>query len=66
MNGIGQYFHSPYQVMAEFESDIALFGSPVFMPFAIRQEAQNVGNNHLAANFVNGAAFTIGKPVPFP
>jgi hypothetical protein len=65
-NGIGLYFHSPYQIMAEFESDVALFGSSVFMPFAIRQEAQSVGNVHLTSNFVNAAAFTIGNPVPFP
>jgi hypothetical protein len=66
VNGIGLYFHSPYQIMAEFETDVATWGSPVFMPFAIRQEAQNVGNYHLTANFVNGAGFTIGNPVPFP
>ncbi|HXJ89070.1 MAG TPA: hypothetical protein VMS18_19790 [Candidatus Binatia bacterium] len=66
VNDIGLYFHSPYQIMTEFESDVAIFGSPVFMPFAIRQEAQNVGNVHLSSNFVNGAGFTIGNPVPFP
>jgi hypothetical protein len=64
--GVGLYFHSAYQVMTEFESDLAIFGSPVFMPFAIRQEAQSVGNVHLTTNFVNGAGFTIGNPVPFP
>jgi len=51
--------------MAEFEGDVAIYG-PAFIPFAIRQEAQNVGNYHLSTNFVNGAGFTIGNPVPFP
>jgi hypothetical protein len=66
VNDVGLYFHSPYQIMAEFEGDLANWGSPVFMPFAIRQEAQSVGNVHLSSNFVNGAGFTIGNPVPFP
>jgi len=66
VNGRGLYFHSPYQVMVEFETDIAIWGSSVFMPFAARQEAQNVGNVHLTSNFVNAAGFTIGTPVPFP
>lgn len=66
VNGIGLYFHSPYQIMAEFEGDIAIWGSSVFMPFAVRQEAQSVGNVHLSSNFVNAVAFTIGNPVPFP
>jgi hypothetical protein len=66
VNDVGLYFHSPYQIMTEFEADVANLGSPVFMPFAIRQEAQNVGNVHLTSNFVNGAGFTIGNPVPFP
>jgi hypothetical protein len=51
VNGIGLYFHSPYQVMTEFESDVGIFGSPVFMPLAIRQEVQSVGNVHLTSNF---------------
>jgi len=66
VNGRGLYFHSPYQVMTEFETDIAIWGSSVFMPFAVRQEAQSVGNVHLTSNFVNGAGYTIGKPDPFP
>jgi hypothetical protein len=66
VNGIGLYFHSPYQIMTEFEGDVANLGSPAFMPFAIRQEAQSVGNVHLTSNFVNRAGFTIGTPVPFP
>jgi hypothetical protein len=66
VNNIGLYFHSPYQIMTEFESDVAIWGSPVFMPYAIRLESQNVGNVHLTSNFVNGAGFTIGTPVPFP
>jgi hypothetical protein len=66
VNDVGMYFHSPYQIMAEFESDIAIWGSSAFMPFSIRQEAQNLGNGHLTQNFVNGAAFFIGVPEPFP
>jgi hypothetical protein len=52
--------------MTEFESDVAIWGSSVFMPFAVRQEAQSEGNVHLSSNFVNGAGFFIGNPVPFP
>ena len=39
VNGRGLYFHSPYQVMTEFETDIAIWGSSVFMPFAVRSRS---------------------------
>jgi hypothetical protein len=66
VNGRGNYFHSPYQVMTEFETDVALWGSPVFMPYAVRLEAQSVGNVHLTTNFANSPGYTIGTPAPFP
>ena len=66
VNNVGLYFHSAYQVMVEFEADIAIWGSSVFMPFAVRQEAQSMANSHLTTNFVNGAGFVVGTPVPFP
>jgi hypothetical protein len=64
--GVGVYFHSPYQLMVEFDADMALLGNYFNVPFSVRQEAQSVGNVHLGGNFVNGAPFTIGTPVPFP
>jgi hypothetical protein len=51
--------------MTEFEGDVAIWGRPVFMPYAIRLGSQNIGNVHLTSNFVNGAGFTIGTPRPF-
>jgi hypothetical protein len=66
INDVGLYFHSPYQIMAEFESDIAIWGSSAFIPFSVRLEAQSAGNAHLSQNFSNGAAYSIGVPEPFP
>jgi hypothetical protein len=66
INDVGLYFHSPYQIQAEFESDIALFGSYAFIPFSVRLDAQSVGNIHLLENFSNGISYRIGVPEPFP
>ena len=60
------YFHSPYQVMVEFSADMANFANPYIVPFVTRVEAQQVGNVHIAQNFLNVVPYTIGVPVPFP
>jgi len=64
LNGVGVYFHSPYQVQVEFDSDIALWTN--LIPFAARLEAQSVANARLQSQFVNGAPFMVGTPDPFP
>ena len=65
-NNVGIYFHSPYQVQIEFDADIALWANTGLVPFAVRLEAQSIGNAVLSSQFANTAAFTIGAPVPFP
>jgi hypothetical protein len=66
VNNVGVYFHSPYQLMVEFDADMALFPNADWVPFAVRLEAQSVGNNHIASNFLNTVPFSIGTPSPFP
>ncbi len=66
VNNVGVYFHSPYQLMVEFDADYALFPNTFLVPFSVRLEAQSVGNIHLATNFLNAVPFSIGTPVPFP
>lgn len=63
-NDIGVYFHSPYQVQVEFDSDIALWTD--LIPFVDRLDAQNTANVRLQTQFVNGAPFFVGMPEPFP
>ena len=65
-NGVGVYFHSPYQIMVEFDADFALFPNYDAVPFSVRLEAQTVGNIHIGTNFLNAVPFSIGTPVPFP
>jgi len=64
VNDVGEYFHSPYQVQVEFDSDMAIWTD--LIPFAARLEAQSIANARLQTQFVNGAPFIVGTPDPFP
>ncbi len=57
-------FHSPYQLMVEFLSDLAEVCQP-WVPLVVRQSARAAGNAILAQKFVNKVPYRIGDPRPF-
>ncbi len=57
-------FHSPYQVCAEFEGDLAENAKPN-VPVIVTQTARNLGNQRLAQCFANAVGYRIGDPRPF-
>jgi hypothetical protein len=57
-------FHSPYQVEAEFFSDLAEL-SRSWVPSLISQTARDHGNILLAKYFINSVGYRIGQPRPF-
>ena len=52
--------------MVEFSADIANFANPCIVSFFTRVKAQQVGNVHIAQNFLNVVPYTVGDPVPLP
>ncbi|MBD0712316.1 MULTISPECIES: hypothetical protein [unclassified Streptomyces] len=57
-------FHSPYQVCAELEGDLAENAKP-FVPAVVTQAARNIGNLRLANCFANAVGYRIGDPRPW-
>jgi len=57
-------FHSPYQVCAEFEADVAEC-SQARVPTVVTQMARNLGNTRLASCFKNKVGYRIGDPRPW-
>ncbi len=57
-------FHSPYQIQAEFDADIAEMSQP-WVPVGVTQMARYYGNTRLANAFVNRVAYRIGDPRPW-
>lgn len=57
-------FHSPYQVQAEFDADLAEC-SHSWVPLAVTQQARYYGNVRLSSQFFNPAPYRIGSPRPF-
>jgi hypothetical protein len=57
-------FHSPYQVCAEFEADLAESAKPS-VPAVVTQTARNIGNIRLANCFANAVPYRIGNPRPW-
>ncbi|MEA2742424.1 MAG: hypothetical protein QOG25_795 [Acetobacteraceae bacterium] len=57
-------FHSPYQVQAEFDADIAECSNG-WVPVAVTQSARYYGNTRLANQFFNPASYRIANPRPF-
>jgi hypothetical protein len=57
-------FHSPYQVCAEFEADLAENAQP-WVPSVVTQTARAIGNVRLNTCFANAVGYRIGNPRPW-
>lgn len=57
-------FHSPYQVMVEFDADLSEVAAP-WVPASVRIAARSYGNKRLRTQFYNRVFYTIGRPQPF-
>jgi hypothetical protein len=57
-------FHSPYQLCAEFEGDLAEYAKP-FVPTIVTQTARNLGNLRISTCFANAVSYRIGNPRPW-
>jgi hypothetical protein len=57
-------FHSPYQICAEFEGDLAE-NAKSNVPAVVTQTARNIGNLRISSCFANTIGYRIGNPRPW-
>lgn len=64
LNATPMRFHSPYQVMVEFDADLSE-SARNWVPASVRMAARNYGNTRLRNQFYNRVFYRIGNPQPF-